>query len=83
MTYEEACASAFIPLLTEWPEEGGSLLRWHQRQKVVALDMLHSDLVSERAWQRLLDMRDGVLARVLISPSAITHVDGGSHLGAL
>jgi hypothetical protein len=67
-----ALAQSFLNLLSDWREDGGSLLRWSQRRHVVALPHLRSDLISDRAAERLRDQRDGILARLPISPHAIT-----------
>lgn len=57
---KEAAAAAFLNLLVDWPEEGGSLLRWSQRKGVVAGSCLHSDMIADEAFRRLIDQREGV-----------------------
>lgn len=83
MTREMAFAEGFVRLGAQWIEDGGTLIRWSQRKNIVAGSCFHSDLIADEAWRRLVDQSNGIVARVPIEPAAITHVDGGSHWGAL
>lgn len=71
-TFSQALAQAFLNLGQNWVEDGGSLPRWSQRAGVVAGGMFHSDLIADAAYRRLIDQRDGIIARIAIDPSAIT-----------
>lgn len=70
----EAAAAAFLNLLVDWLEEGGSLIRWSQRKGVVAGSRLHSDLLADEAVRRLIDQREGIIARIPIHPAALTKI---------